>query len=156
MKKLQYLMIHCTATPEGKDLTGADIKRMHQTPPPNGRGWKVPGYSDVIRLDGRIENLVPYDQDDQVQPREITNGAVGMNAVTRHVSYIGGVDSKGAPKNTMTDAQETALKNYVYDFLVKYPTAKVLGHNQVATKACPSFNVPKWLISINVQKSNIY
>lgn len=156
MQKLKYLVIHCTATVEGKELTAADIKRMHTSPAPKGRGWKQVGYSDLCHQDGCIENLVPYDDDDIVQPREITNGAVGLNGVARHISYVGGLDPKLKPKDTRTDAQKIALKNYVYDFLIKYPSAKVLGHNQVAAKACPCFDVPDWLAEIGVNKSNIY
>lgn len=156
MAKLELLLIHCTASVEGKELTAADIRREHTSPPPKGRGWGQVGYSDLLHLDGRIENLVPYDNDDIVQPREITNGSVGINGKTRHISYVGGLDIKLKPKDTRTVGQLTALKNYVYDFLVKHPTAKVAGHNQFAAKACPCFDVPKWLESISVNKSNIY
>lgn len=149
-------MLHCTATPAGKNITADDIRKMHTSPPPKGRGWKQVGYADTILLDGKVVNLVPYDKNDTIEPREITNGAVGMNAVTRHISYVGGVDKNGKPDDTRTPEQTTAMKNYVYDFLRQYPRAKVLGHNQVAQKACPSFDVPKWLMEIGVNKSNIY
>ena len=156
MRKLKYLMIHCTASREGKNLTAADIRKQHTSPPPTGRGWKQVGYADMILLDGTVTNLVPYDKNDTVEAREITNGAVGMNIETRHISYVGGVDKNGKPKDTRTEAQLTALKNYVCDFLMQYPQAKVLGHKQVAAKACPSFDVPKWLAEIGVNKANIY
>lgn len=149
-------MIHCTATVEGKSLTGADIKKMHTSPKPAGRGWKVVGYADLFHLNGGIENLVPYNQDDVIQPHEITNGAVGMNSKTRHVSYVGGVDKFNKPKDTRNDLQKAALKTYVLDFLKRYPSAQVLGHNQVAPKACPSFDVPTWLKSIGVAEKNIF
>lgn len=154
--KLQYLMIHCTATQEGKVLTGADIRRMHTSPAPQGRGWKQVGYSDTIHLNGFIENLVPYDEDGEVQAREITNGAIGMNDRTRHVSYIGGIDREGKPKDTRTDAQLMALRNYVFHVIAAHPTIKILGHNQVAAKACPSFDVPIWLRTIGVKEENIF
>jgi N-acetylmuramoyl-L-alanine amidase len=156
MNKLKYLMIHCTASQEGKALTADDIRREHTSPPPAGRGWKQVGYADTVLLDGKIVNLVPYDQNDTIEPREITNGSAGMNSETRHISYVGGIDKKLKPKDTRTEAQKTALEKYVYDFLAKHPTAKVLGHNQVAQKACPSFDVPKWLIEIGINKGNIY
>ena len=156
MKKLAYLVLHCTATPEGREITAAMIRKMHCSPPPIGRGWKQVGYSDIIHLDGTIENLVPYDGDDFVQPREITNGALGLNGQSRHVVYAGGCDSKMKAEDTRTEEQTTALKNYVYDMIEKYPQIKVLGHNQVQNKACPSFDVPEWLISIGVNKNNLY
>jgi N-acetylmuramoyl-L-alanine amidase len=155
--KLEYLVIHCTATQEGKVLTGEDIRRMHTSPAPKGRGWKQVGYSDIIHLNGFVENLVPYNDDNEVQPREITNGAIGLNGCSRHVSYIGGVAKDGkTPKDTRTDAQLIALRNYVFHVIAAHPHIKILGHNQVAAKACPSFEVPTWLKTIGVKPENIY
>jgi len=157
MKNLKYLMIHCTATQEGKELTAEDIRRMHTSPPPKGRGWKQVGYSDMIHLTGLVTNLVPYDDDNIVQPREITNGAIGLNGVTRHVVYVGGVERDGkTPKDTRTDAQLLALTNYVKNMVAHHPDIEILGHNQVEAKACPSFNVPTWLKTIGVDEQNIY
>ena len=65
-KKLTYLIIHCTATPEGREVTSDEIRKWHTSPPPKGRGWKQVGYSDMIHLDGTLENLVPYNNDDIV------------------------------------------------------------------------------------------
>ena len=156
MEKLIYLIIHCTATPEGKELTAEDIHRMHCSPPPIGRGWKQVGYSDMIHLDGKITNLVPYDEDDIVQPREITNGALGLNGKTRNIVYVGGTDKKIKPLDTRTPEQKSALKNYVFNMIAKHAQIIILGHNQVANKACPSFDVPHWLLSIGVDKKNIF
>lgn len=155
--KLMYLMIHCTATQEGRELTVQDIVKMHTSPPPKGRGWKQVGYSDMIHLSGTISNLVPYNDDNIVQPREITNGAVGLNGKTRHVVYVGGVEKDGkTPKDTRTNQQLLALRNYIFHVLSAHPHVKVMGHNQVAPKACPSFDVPIWLRAIGVKEENIY
>jgi len=99
----------------------------------------------MIHLDGHLENLVPYDADEWVEPNEITNGAAGYNAHSRHVVYVGGKGNNGQPKDTRTDAQKVALVKYVKAFLAKYPKAKVVGHNQLSTKACPCFEVGAWL-----------
>lgn len=156
MSKLTYLCIHCTATQEGKELTTGDIVKMHTSPPPKGRGWKQVGYSDMIHLSGVVSNLVPYNEDDIVQPREITNGALGINGLTRHVVYVGGLDHDLKPKDTRTNGQLLALRNYVFHVLSAHPNIKILGHNQVAAKACPSFDVPTWLKAIGVNDLNIY
>lgn len=157
MKKLEYLIIHCTATQEGRELTADDIRRMHCSPPPKGRGWKQVGYSDMIHLTGVTTNLVPYNEDDIVQPREITNGALGLNGIARHVVYVGGVEKDGkTPKDTRTDQQILTLRNYVYHVISAHPNIKILGHNQVENKACPCFSVPVWLRAIGVKEENIY
>ena len=101
MAKLRYLVLHCTATPEGREVTAADIRRWHTSPvSKGGRGWKQPGYTDIIHLDGTVERLVDNNEDANVDPWEITNGAKGYNAVSRHVVYAGGCARDGeTPKD---------------------------------------------------------
>lgn len=152
-KELKYLVIHCTATPEGREVTGADIRRMHLSPvSKGGRGWKQVGYTDLIRLDGTVERLVNNNEDAWVDPWEITNGAKGYNAVSRHVVYAGGCDKGMNPKDTRTPAQRKALEKYVRDFHAKHPKVRIIGHNEVAAKACPSFDVQKWLRTIGINQ----
>lgn len=151
MAKLQYLVIHCTATPEGREVSAADIRRWHTSPAPAGRGWKQVGYTDLFHLDGRVERLVSNNEDGNVDPWEITNGATGYNGISRHVVYAGGCDANMQPKDTRTAAQREALKRYVLDFHSKHPDVRIVGHNQLAAKACPSFDVPRWLETIGIK-----
>lgn len=151
-KALKYLVIHCTATPEGRDVTAADI-RMHTAPKTaGGRGWKQVGYTDLFRLDGTVERLVDNNEDNYVDPWEITNGATGYNSVSRHIVYAGGCDRGMKPKDTRTAAQKRAMAKYVLDFHARHPDVKIIGHNEVAAKACPSFDVQKWLESIGIKQ----
>lgn len=152
MAKLQYLVIHCTATPEGREVSAADIRRWHTSPAPAGRGWKQVGYTDLFHLDGRVERLVVNNEDANVDPWEITNGAAGYNSVSRHVVYAGGCDAGMKPKDTRTAAQKEALRKYVLDFHARHPAVKIVGHNQLAAKACPSFDVPAWLLEIGIKQ----
>ena len=153
-KTLQYLVIHCTATPEGREVTADDIKRWHTLAPPMGRGWKQVGYTDLFHLDGTVERLVTNNEDANVDPWEITNGVAGYNGISRHIVYVGGVDVSNVKKekDTRTTAQREAMKHYVLDFHRKYPQVKIVGHNQLAAKACPSFDVPQWLESIGIKQ----
>lgn len=152
MAKLQYLVIHCTATPEGREVSAADIRRWHTSPAPAGRGWKQVGYTDLFHLDGRVERLVANNEDANVDPWEITNGAAGYNSVSRHVVYAGGCDAGMKPKDTRTAAQKEALRKYVLDFHARHPAVKIVGHNQLAAKACPSFDVAAWLLEIGIKQ----
>ena len=154
--KIKHLVIHCTATPEGREVTGKEIRAWHTSPPPAGRGWKQVGYTDLIRLDGSIERLVENNEDEFVDAGEITNGVAGINYCSRHVVYAGGVDAKMNPKDTRTAAQTETMRNYVVDFVKRFPFVSVAGHNQFDNKACPSFNVPEWLREIGVSSKNIY
>ncbi|MDD2345200.1 MAG: lysozyme [Bacteroidales bacterium] len=155
--ELQGLMLHCSASPEGRDVRATEIANFHtRTRSRGGRGWKKPGYNDVLELNALV-NLISYNDDTIVQVSEIANGAVGYNRVLRHVVYVGGMDSSYSyAKNTLTHFQDSVLKVYIFNFLEKYPNAWILGHNQVAAKACPSFDVPAKLRFYGVPERNIY
>lgn len=153
MEQLLYLVLHCTATPEGREVTGAEIRRWHTSPAAEGgRGWKQVGYTDLIHLDGTVERLVDNNEDANVDPWEITNGAKGYNSVSRHVVYAGGCDRSMKPKDTRTQTQLKAMEAYVRDFHRRFPGVRIIGHNEVAAKACPSFDVQKWLKSIGIKQ----
>lgn len=153
MAKLQRLVIHCTATPEGREVSAADIRHWHCDPvSKGGRGWKQVGYTDMIHLDGKVERLVKNNEDANVDPWEVTNGAAGYNSTSRHVVYVGGVAKDGkTPKDTRTAAQKAALAAYVKDFHRRFPGIPIVGHNQLAAKACPSFDVPEWLEELRIK-----
>lgn len=151
MATLKYLVIHCTATPEGREVKAPEIREWHTAAPPKGRGWKQVGYTDLFHLDGTVERLVQNNEDAKVDPWEITNGAAGYNQVSRHIVYAGGVARDGkTPKDTRTPGQINAMEKYVKDFHRRFPDVKIIGHNQLAAKACPSFDVPVWLKSIGI------
>lgn len=154
MARLRYLVIHCTATPEGREVTAADIRHWHTDPPSRGgRGWRQVGYTDLIHLDGTVERLVRNNEDMEVDPWEVTNGAAGYNALSRHIVYAGGVAKDGkTPKDTRTPAQRKALEAYVKDFHRRFPTVRIVGHNELAAKACPSFSVKQWLREIGIRQ----
>ena len=58
--------------------------------------------------------------------------------------YVGGVDRDGkTPKDTRTPEQREALAAYVRDFHRRFPDVRIVGHNELAAKACPSFDVQK-------------
>ena len=155
--ELQALVIHCTATPEHVNATADQIGNYFlRSTEKGGRGWNKEGYHDIIEKDGRVVSRIEMDDDSIVSYSEIANGAAGYNRLARHVSYIGGLDRFRKPKNTLTEFQDSSLKRYVFDFLEKHPKAYVLGHNQIAAKACPSFNVPDKLREYGVNEDNIY
>lgn len=150
-RRLMYLVIHCTATPEGREVTADDIRQWHTAPvAKGGRGWKQVGYTDLIHLDGTIERLVPNNDDEWVDPWEITNGVRGKNSISRHIVYAGGTDRAGKTKDTRTEAQKKALADFVKEFRKQHPDVQIVGHNELAAKACPSFDVKKWLYEIGV------
>ena len=149
-KKLKYLVWHCTATPEGRWVSPENIIEWHTSKPPKGRGWKQVGYSKLVLLDGTIHSFVDENDDDYVDDWEVTNGAVGINSVSRHYCYVGGLDKDTfQPKDTRTDAQKKVMKELTRIFLKKYEhlVIEVRGHYHFAKKACPCFDVEEWMIN---------
>ena len=114
------------------------------------------GYTDLIQISGMVERIAKNNDDPLVDPWEITNGAEGINSVSRHVVYAGGCDVRMQPKDTRTIAQKLSMEEFVKRIIATNPQVLVAGHNQFANKACPSFDVPKWLRSIKVSENNIY
>lgn len=50
MRKIDEIIVHCSATPEGRDVSMADIRRWHV----EERGWSDVGYHFVVTLDGTV------------------------------------------------------------------------------------------------------
>ncbi len=146
---MKYLVIHCTATPEGREVSSKEIRHWHTDPvSKGGRGWKQVGYTDMVHLDGSVERLVENNEDANVDDWEVTNGAAGYNSVSRHIVYAGG---KGG--DTRTPAQKEALKRYVTDFHHRFPQVRIVGHRELNPgKTCPSFDVAAWLREIGIRQ----
>uniref|UniRef100_UPI003FEF2E46 N-acetylmuramoyl-L-alanine amidase n=1 Tax=Candidatus Limisoma sp. TaxID=3076476 RepID=UPI003FEF2E46 len=131
MRKINKIIIHCAATPEGRNFTVEDIRRWHLQ-----RGFRDIGYHYVIYLDGSVHTGRPIEQ--------IGAHTSGYNATSIGICYIGGCAKDGkTPKDTRTEAQRSALVKLVAELRAKFPGATVHGHNEFANKACPSFNVQK-------------
>jgi N-acetylmuramoyl-L-alanine amidase len=156
IQPFKYFVIHCTATREGQKVTPEQIIQWHTSPPPNGRGWTKVGYSDMILLDGIRHRFVEHNGDLWIDSKEITNGVKGINSISRHVVYVGGLDHDGTPKNTMTVSQIKTLTEIIKMVLDYAPDVLIGGHNQFGNKACPSFWVPDFLKSIGIKDRNIY
>jgi N-acetylmuramoyl-L-alanine amidase len=151
MKKLEYIVVHCTVTPEGRDVKAETVVKWHTDPTPTGNGWMRPGYSNIIELDGTLVNVFRYNNDGWVQADEVTNGAKGYNAKSRHICYVGGVERNNikVAKDTRTLAQIETMKNYLIKAKTEHPHVKIIGHNDLnPDKACPSFNVKEWFAKV--------
>ena len=131
MRRINLIIVHCSATPEGKDFTVDDITRWHKA-----RGFKTIGYHFVIYRDGTIHGGRPVS--------EIGAHCVGHNANSIGVCYIGGLATDGkTPKDTRTDAQKLSLRNLLSQLKKNYPGVAIRGHRDFAAKACPSFDATK-------------
>ena len=131
VRKIDKIIIHCSATPEGRDVKMETIKSWHV----KGNGWSDIGYHFVIELDGTLKEGRPLHR----------SGAhtKGHNAESIGICYVGGIDKDKNAKDTRTAAQKDTLNKIVAGLLDDYPEASVHGHNEFAAKACPSFDVQK-------------
>ena len=131
-RNIKYIVVHCTATPEGREETVDSIRRMHKA-----NGWADIGYHHVVYLDGSVHDGRNVDL--------IGAHCYGYNANSIGVCYVGGVDKKMKAKDTCTDAQKKALEKLLKDLRRIYPKAKIVGHRDLdkSGKACPSFDATK-------------
>ena len=130
MRKINKIIIHCTATPEGRQHDVADIRRWHLK-----RGFNDIGYHYLIHIDGTVEEGRPINKQGAHCSGE-NKGSIGL-------CYVGGMskDMKKA-KDTRTQAQKDSLINLMHELIYKYNKDMTIhGHNEYANKACPSFNV---------------
>lgn len=128
MRNITQIIIHCSATPEGKNIGATTIRGWHKE-----RGFTDIGYHYVIRLDGTIEQGRPLEQ--------IGAHCKNHNRNSIGVCYIGGLDQQGKPKDTRTPAQRKALKFLIAQLHQQFPTATIHTHNEFAKKACPCFTL---------------
>ncbi len=133
MRRINFIVIHCSATRADKDFTVDDIRTWHKA-----NGWTDVGYHYVIRLDGAVEPGRPEDK--------VGAHVAGFNAGSIGICYVGGYDLQGRPADTRTPAQVEAMTRLVVDLLTRYPGAEVLGHRDFpdVNKACPCFDAHAW------------
>ena len=139
------IVVHCTASTYGRDLSAADIRKSHI----KERGWADIGYHYVVRLDGRVE---PGRDVDKIGAH-VTN----HNSHSIGVVYVGGLDKDGKAKDTRTELQKNALLNLLLDLRKLYPKAKISGHRDFSPdkngdgiispcewiKSCPCFDAKR-------------
>lgn len=134
-RPVKEIIHHCAATPEGKDFTVDDVRAWHKA-----RGWSDVGYHYIVYRDGRIMLGRPIGQ--------VGSHVSGHNTGTIGICYIGGVSADGkTAKDTRTAAQRASLLWLTAQLCRKFSITKVTGHNQYASKACPSFDVRKDALS---------
>ena len=152
MKKIDAIVIHCTATRAGQDVRAADIDKWHKE-----QGYAMIGYNYVIDLDGTIETGRPLTMDGA----HCKTGGLFKKSYNKHsigIAYVGGLDKNGKPADTRTPEQKESLVNLVYLLMNEYPDiVEVIGHRDASpdkngdgkitpdewVKQCPCFDVRK-------------
>ena len=104
------IVIHCSATPEGREHNVTDLRAWHLA-----RGFSDVGYHYVVRLDGTVE---AGRGEEYVGAHCVESG---MNRRSIGVCYVGGMDrGMKSPKDTRTEAQRRSLLELVRQLQKKY------------------------------------
>lgn len=130
-RNINQIIVHCTASYEGQEMTVEQIRRMHI----KERGWSDIGYHYVVYLDGTIHE----GRDVNIAGAHCT----GHNTYTIGVVYVGGLARNGKAKDTRTPAQKEGLLKLLTALKKLYPNATIHGHREYANKACPCFDAKK-------------
>lgn len=147
-RRIDYIVVHCTADREGQAKTVEQIRREHIA-----QGWSDIGYHYVVDLQGNIH----LGRDVDISGSHVA----GYNSYSIGVVYVGGLENDPRKtygqlkaKDTRTNAQKAALLSLLMDLRKLYPQAKIVGHRDFSKdkngngiidpweriKECPSFD----------------
>lgn len=135
-RKIKYIVVHCTAVPPNVTLTVKKLLDIFR----ERWGPTRPGYHFFIDKSGVLHSLWNIDMDSYLEYGEIVWGARGYNDVSIHVSYDGGLDGRMNPFDSRSELQRVSLDNFIQVAKMVWPDAVVIGHRDISSKACPSFD----------------
>lgn len=146
-RTINEIIVHCSATPEGRKTTVEEIDTWHKQ-----KGWSGCGYHYLIYVDGSIH-----------LGRDVNKAGAhcsGHNTYSIGICYIGGVEGtlnekgqivpkknkKGLyiDKDTRNEKQKASLIYLLKELRKLYPSAKIYGHHDFDKgKSCPCFEPRK-------------
>ena len=127
MRKIDYIVVHYTATYTEKNPTIAEITAWHKK-----AGFNTIGYHYYIdrtakRFSGRPE-------------AQVGAHVRGHNSKSIGVCWAGGLEHQtGGNKGhwNITPAQEAELVKLIKELKTRYPNARVVGHRNLVSTQCP-------------------
>ncbi|WP_417790767.1 N-acetylmuramoyl-L-alanine amidase [Terasakiella pusilla] len=128
---IQFIVVHCSDTPNGRYHTAEDIHRWHLD-----RGWDGIGYHSVIRTDGLVDQGRPH--------YWIGSHTAKYNGIAIGVCLIG--------RDEFSDEQWRSLEGLMLSLTNEFPNAKVVGHRDLNShKTCPNFDVKAWWAGVQAR-----
>lgn len=139
MRKIKYIVIHCSAGPDGVAKSLAQLTKEHQA-----RGFRSIGYHYIISPDGTITVGRPEE--------EVGAHVQGFNSDSIGICMLGTLKFKQAAWDSLATLTRR-LK-------AKYTQAVVRGHRDFSPdlnkdgkisrnewiKLCPNFDVAEWMV----------
>ena len=131
MRKINYIVVHCSATREGHALTPEALETEHRR-----RGFRTTGYHYYIRRDGTVLGT---------RSLELPGAHCrGHNKYSIGICYEGGLDADCCPKDTRTLEQRGSLLALLRELRRQFPKALIVGHHDLnPMKECPCFSCTK-------------
>ena len=128
MRKIDLIVIHCSATRENKSFPVTSLIACHQD------RFGFTGYHYYITKDGQV-----------YQTRHENLPGAHVKHYNQHSIGIcseGGLDKDGKPKDTRTPEQKATLVALLRSLREDYPEAVILGHRDIpgVRKDCPCFD----------------
>lgn len=150
-KDIDAIIVHCSATKEGRFFDARDLDRMHVQ-----RGFNCIGYNFVVLLDGQVQ----VGRSLKIPGAHCNTKGFSGKSYNRHsigIVYIGGLDKTGKAKDTRTEAQKKSLRELIARLVKEYPIKEILGHRDTSPdlngdkivepfewiKQCPCFDAVK-------------
>ncbi len=119
-RHIKYIIVHSTATFEPK------VSQFYGL------------FHYVVERNGEIKRI-HHDV-------QIIKNIETVDSESVHIAYAGGRNKTGNLGDTRTPVQEEALFNKLVALSVKYPSARIMGHDEFEASAnCPGFPVKEWL-----------
>lgn len=137
-RNISLIVLHCSATRVTQSFTIEQLEACHKA-----RGYSSVGYHYYITRDGTLYPCRPEN--------EVGAHALHFNKNSIGICYEGGLDAKGRPADTRTEAQKITMEELLRSLCVDFPDAEILGHCDLpgVRKACPCFDTRKWLKEIH-------
>ena len=132
-RHIRYIVVHSTATFDPK------VSQFYGL------------YHYVVERTGEIKRI-------HADPTIVKNvERVDNEAI--HIAYAGGRNKSGTLGDTKTPNQEEALFNKIVAVSIKYPSAAIVGHDELESSSIsPGFNVKEWIRSyepdLNLSKAS--
>lgn len=136
---IEQIILHCSATPNGRPHTVADVNAWHRTAgyqrqnPLINPDLQSIGYHYIVYIDGNVHTGRGVEE-------------IGAHAARFNENSIG-ICLIGTDK--FTRAQWLSVSELVHVLMKAFPAAEVLGHRDLpdVKKTCPGFNAITWFYS---------
>lgn len=130
LKSVKLIVIHCVANPCNMPFSVENLIACGKAK------YGQCSYHYYVRYDGSVIPLLP-ESVQGVHARHYNYCSLG-------IVYEGGLNEKGAPTDTRTEAQKHSLYELLKELTAEYPDARIVGHCELPKQRVPIELVLNW------------